>query len=66
MKVLLIISVFTVVKYGLAKPSEEASITLNININTDEGEDVSAMQRSIPIHKEDGNWTSMQGNDEGK
>ena len=65
-ELLLIISVFTVGKYGLAKPSEEASIKLNINVNTDEGVDDGPLHRSILLHKEDGNWKSTKGNDEGK
>ena len=62
MKLLLIISVFAVGRYGLAKPSEEASIKLNINVNTDEGVDVGPIHKSFLIHKEDGNWKSTQGN----
>jgi len=56
----LIISVFAVGRYGLAKPSEEASIKLNINVNTDEGVDVGPIHKSFLIHKEDGNWKSTQ------
>ena len=54
MKVLLIISVFTVVKYGLAKPSEEASIRLNINVNTDQGVDNNILHKSLLLHKTQG------------
>ena len=60
-KTLLIISILTVGKYGLAKESEEASIKLNINVNTDEGVYVGPLHKSILIHKEDGNWKSTQG-----
>ena len=60
MKVLLIISVFTVGKYGLAKPSE-ASIKLNINVNTDEGVDVGPLHKTILLHKNVGNERAMKG-----
>ena len=60
-KLLLIISVFTVGKYGLAKPSEDASIKLNINVNTYEGVEVGPFHKSSLLHKEDGNWKSTKG-----
>ena len=53
-KLLLIISVFTVCKYGLSKPSEEASIRLNINLNTDQGVDDGTVHKSLLLHKTQG------------
>jgi len=53
-KLLLIISVFTVCKYGLSKPSEEASIRLNINLNTDQGVDDGTVHKSVLLHKTQG------------
>ena len=61
MKLLLIISVFTVGKYGLAKPSEEASINLNINVNTDEGVDGGSLHKTILLHKDVGNGRTLKG-----
>ena len=61
MKLLLIISVFTVSKYGLAKPSEEASIKLNINVNTDEGVDGGSLHKTILLHKDVGNGRTLKG-----
>ena len=53
-KLFLIILVFTVGKYGLAKLSEEASIRLNINLNTDQGEDDGTVHKSLLLHKAQG------------
>ena len=60
-KLFLIILVFTVGKYGLAKPSEEASIKLNINVNTDEGVDVGPLHKTILLHKNVENGRAMKG-----
>ena len=60
-KLLLIISVFTVGKYGFAKPSEEASIKLNINVNTDEGVDVEPLHKTILLQKDAGNGKALKG-----
>jgi len=60
MKLLLIISVFIFCKYGLAKPSEEASIKLNINVNTDEGVDVGPLHKTILLHKNVGNERAVK------
>ena len=60
-KLLLIISVFTVGKYGFAKPREEASIKLNINVNTDEGVDVEPLHKTILLHNDNGNGRALKG-----
>ena len=48
------ILVFTVGKYGLAKLSEEASIRLNINVNTDQGVNNNILHKSFLLHKTQG------------
>ena len=53
-KLFLIILVFTVGKYGLAKLSEEASIRLNINVNTDQGVNNNILHKSFLLHKTQG------------
>ena len=53
-KLFLIILVFTVGKYGFDKPSEEASIRLNINVNTDQGVDNNILHKSLLLHKTQG------------
>ena len=60
-KLLLIISVFIVGKYGLSKPSEQVSIRLNINVNTDQGVYDGPLPKSILLHKVAGNGRALKG-----
>ena len=64
-ELLLVLSVFAFSNYGLAKPSEGASVTLNININTDQEVDGGPLKKPILIHEEDGNERALKGIDEG-
>ena len=60
-KFFLIIIVFTVGKYGLAKLSEEASIRLNINVNIDQGVDDGPLNKSILLHRVTGHGRALKG-----
>ena len=52
MQLLLALSVLTFASYGIAKPSEEPSVKVNITLNIDEG----STHELVALVKEDGKW----------